>query len=105
VRRAKRGPDRVRKRVSGKRLPTDRSRLEQRQTDKRPVQPFRIRLDDAIAVECEPNDGELGATSGISKKLHQEIQASDIRRRSPRHKNMAARRFCDAPSCRDSRPL
>jgi hypothetical protein len=91
VRRAKCWPDRVRKRVSRKRLPSDRSRLEQRQSNKLPIEPFRIRLDDAAAVEGEPDERVLRPASGISKKLHQGIQASDIRARSPRHKNVMAR--------------
>ena len=113
------GPDRVRKRVSGKRLPTNRGRLEQRQTDKRPVEPFRLRLDDAIAVERESNEGELGATRGISKKLCHEFRlatfaasAGSASARSPdalsAQKHLGARSapgFCDAPSCRGSRPL
>ena len=74
VRCAKRRADRIRKRVSGKRLPADRGRLQQRQPNKRPVEPSSIRLDDAIVFDRQSNKSELRATSGISKKLCHEFR-------------------------------
>ncbi len=68
-RRAHRGPDRVRERIGGERLPAHRRRLEQRQADEVALDPGRVGPDDPLPVDLEPNGGPLAPARGISEEL------------------------------------
>src|SRR5438874_1788754 len=63
------GTDRVRERVDRERLAADRRRLQQCQADERPLEPGRVRLDDSVAVDDEPDGGPVAAAGGVSEDL------------------------------------
>ncbi len=81
------GPERVRERVDGERLAADRGRLEQRQPLQRPVEPGRVRLDDAVAVDEQPHRSPLPVPGRVAEDLH--------------HGNHGRRSECAAPDRRD----
>ena len=110
--RRRRGPESAARGTRGR----SRSQARQRQASPRRPRPPRAASDRQAAGRARPhpprrcdrpstresNESELGATSGISKKLVSRVQASDIRREcwlrqrslsrpSPRHKNSLAR--------------
>ena len=58
-RRTKNGPDRVGERIDGKRLPTNRSSLQQRQPNKRTIEPRSISLNNPLTVKTKPHKREL----------------------------------------------
>ena len=67
--RAKHGSDRVRQRVGGQRLATDGGRLEKGEPNEGPLEPRRVGLDDALAVDREPDERELARAGGVSEDL------------------------------------
>ena len=69
-RRSHRRRERVRERVDRQRLAADRRRLEERQ----PAQVLReavgVGVDDAVAVDAQPDRRPLRAACGIAEELH-----------------------------------
>ena len=63
-------PERIGERVDRERLAGDRRGLEQRQAGERPVEPRCVRLDDAVAVDEEPNRSPLAVAGGVSECFH-----------------------------------
>ena len=76
--RAEDGTERVRERVDGERLAGHCCGLEQRQSGEGPVEPGRIRLDDAVAVDDDANRGPLGVASRVSEALRHEKLGPDL---------------------------
>ena len=59
--------DRVRERVDRERLAADRRRLEQRQPGERPLEPGRVRLDDAVAVDAQAHGRPVAVARRVSE--------------------------------------
>ena len=62
-------PERVRECIGGERLARHGRGLEQRQTCQRPRETFRVRLDDPIAVDEQPDRGPLAVARRVSERL------------------------------------
>src|SRR5207247_3830888 len=67
-------PDRVSERVDSKRLPTNGSRLEQRQPNKRTIETGSISLKNALPVVREPHEREVGAPRRVSNELNHKLR-------------------------------
>ena len=90
--------DRIRDRINRKRFAAHGRSLEQRQTNKRSLQPRSISLDDAVTVEGQCDERELGPPSGIANDTNHEARLATF---------AASAGFAvfRPRSCRDSRPL
>ena len=95
--RAEHGTERVRERVDRKRLAADRGRLEQRQPRERPLEPGRVRLDDAVTVDCEPDGRPLAAAGGVSERLDHAVVGPDLGNLSKQVGALPPRRRTRAP--------
>jgi hypothetical protein len=61
--------DRIRQGIDRERLSTDRRGLEQGQARQRPIEPLRIRADDAVTLDREADEGPFASTRRISDNL------------------------------------
>ena len=66
--------ERVRERVGRERLARHGRSLEQRQSRERPLEPGRVRGDDPVTVDRQPDERELLAASGVSDHLEHAVQ-------------------------------
>ena len=71
-------PDRVGERIDSERLPTNRSSLEQSQSNKRTIKPGSISLNNALAIKNEPHQSELGTTRRITNELNHKLRLAAI---------------------------
>jgi hypothetical protein len=85
------GPDRVRERVDGQRLAADRRRLEEREARERAFEPRRVRLDDPLAVDGEPDERELAVPRGVSEELDHAVRLAAVRESAPPCRTLAPR--------------
>jgi hypothetical protein len=75
---AKNRPDRVGERINSERLPTNRSSLEQSQSNKRTIKPGSINLNNALAIKNEPHESELRTTRRITNELNHKLRLAAI---------------------------
>jgi len=75
---AKNRPDRVGKRIDRKRLPTNRSSLQQSQSNERTIEPGSVSLNNALAIELKPHEREFVTTRRITNKLNHELRLAAI---------------------------
>ena len=68
--------ERVRDGVDGERLSADRRRFEQREPVERTIDPRSVRRDDAVALDLETDERELGAARAVTDDLDHAGQPS-----------------------------
>ena len=70
-RRGEHGRDRVRERIGGERLAGHGRRLEQREAGQRLLETRRVRLDDDVVLDDQPNGGVVLAARGVADQFEQ----------------------------------
>jgi hypothetical protein len=71
-------PDRVSERINSKRLPTNRSSLEQSQPNKGTIKPGSISRDDALTVKDKSHEREVRSTRRITNELNHKLRLAAI---------------------------
>ena len=75
---AKNRPDCIGERISGERLPTNGSSLEQSQPNERTIEPGSISLNNALAIKDKPHERKIGTTRRITNELNHELRLAAI---------------------------